>query len=273
MVVLAKKRYILSMTLMLLTAGCVSPNPEPPSGAVPPSPGPTIASAPQTTAAELAPERYCYGIDSETLTGVVRLQVEDNQRVSGDSSVTIHVEPEGYYSSYAQKLEGLLHNREVSMDIATWIEYDQQQSQEVWTITPDTLKTERETFTAIDCAAARERFAGPDGLEAAELLEGATLHTQPVQFEPGASSAILENSVVRGERDVYLITAQGGQSMQLTLTSLEDNAVFDVISPSGYVLVRESTGEDVLLPQTGNYQVVVGGTRGNASYSLQVEIR
>ncbi|MBD0267416.1 MAG: hypothetical protein ICV77_03885 [Cyanobacteria bacterium Co-bin8] len=240
---------------------------------------PTSASTPASTAAQtgsdsasLAPGRYCYGIESEDLSGVIRLAVEESQSVTGDSSATIHADSEGYYSSYAQKLEGILQAGQISMDVTTWIEYDLQESQEVWTVTPETLKTEQRTFTAIDCATAQERFVGPDGLEASDLLEGVTLRPQQVQFEPGTSSAVLEGAVVQGERNVYRVDAQGGQQMFLDITSLEDNAVFDVISPSGFVLERESTSGDVLLPQTGEYQVVVGGTRGNAAYTLKIDI-
>ncbi|HEY9877228.1 MAG TPA: hypothetical protein V6D29_02170 [Leptolyngbyaceae cyanobacterium] len=225
-----------------------------------------------STASSLAPGRYCYGIDSQTLDGVVRLTVAENQTITGDSAATIQSEAEGYSSSYTQKLKGKLQNGQISMDVTTWIEYDVQNTQEVWTATPEVLKTEREEFTTIPCEEAREQFVGPDGLEAADLLEGATLRIQRVQFSPGKSSVLLENSVVRGERDVYLINAQGGQEMSLDLSSPEGNAVFDVISPSGYVLLREAEQETLALPQTGDYQVVVGGTRGNASYKLRVEI-
>lgn len=237
----------------------------------PSTPASPVASTPMATSS-LPPGRYCYGVDSETLSGAVRLQVEADQKVSGDSSVSIQNEAEGYYSSYAQTLEGLLQDGQIAMDITTWIEYDRQDSQEVWTITPDTLEASGTTFEAIDCEVAKERFVGPDGLEAADLLEGATLHTQRVQFTPGESATVLEDAVVLGDRNVYVINAQGGQRLLLNLSSSEDNAALDVISPSGSVLVRESTQEDLVLPQTGDYQVLVGSTRGNASYTLTVEI-
>lgn len=237
-----------------------------------PSSTSTASPTSNSTSSSLSPGRYCYGIDSPSLDGVVRLLVAENQTVTGDSVATIQAEAEGYYSSYAQKLKGFLNNGRISMEVTTWIEYDVQNAQEVWSVTAETLKTEREEYTAIPCEEAREKFVGPDGLEAADLLEGATLNTQRVEFDAGQSSAVLENSVVRGDRDVYLINAQGGQQMVLNLSSPEENATFDVISPSGFVLAREARNETLGLPQTGEYQVVVGGTRGNASYTLRVEI-
>lgn len=165
-----------------------------------------------------------------------------------------------------------MHDGQIAVNLTTWIEYDVQKAQEVWTITPQTLLADQVELSAVDCEAARERFAGPDDLEAADLLEGATLHTQQVQFASGESSAVLADAVVLGDHNVYLINAKGGQSLLLNLAAQEDNAVLDVISPSGYVLVRESTQESLLLPQTGDYKVIVGGTRGNASYTLKIKI-
>ncbi|PSN12271.1 hypothetical protein C7271_23705 [filamentous cyanobacterium CCP5] len=243
-----------------------------PSGSPPAATGSDLPAA--AADAAIAPGRYCYSIDSETLSGVVRLTVAEGQEVSGDGSFTIHNEEASYYSSYIQQLEGSLYQGEISTNIRTWIEYDVQDSQEVWQISPESLQTEGEDLSAIPCEVAKERWLGPDGLlEAADLLEAPTaINTQRVEFEPGAFSATVENAVVRGERDRYLVNAQGGQNMILSITSLEDNAVFDVISPGGLLLERETTQSDLILPYTGDYQILVGGTRGNASYTLDIEI-
>jgi hypothetical protein len=37
-------------------------------------------------------------------------------------------------------------------------------------------------------------------------------------------------------------------------------------------LLTEGQNESVLLPETGDYQIIVGGTRGNATYTLDVAI-
>jgi len=99
-----------------------------------------------------------------------------------------------------------------------------------------------------------------------------------VKFKPGTSSATLENSVIRGERDVYLLGASKGQTMQLKISSLESNAVFDLASidpktKARRVLKQEAINWSGKLPQTGDYQVIVSGTRGNATYRLNVAIR
>ena len=228
---------------------------------------------PVPEAIAMAPDRYCYVIDSATLTGAVRLRVDAAARIRGDSVVSIHNEDTGYYSSYAQKFTGDLVGDRAELTVMTWIEYDLQEFDETWQITPSTLTINNDVFTAASCdePTVANYFIGPDGLDGETLLAELP-PAQRVEFAPGTSWTTLENSVVRGDRDVYLLGAQGGQQMNLDIESLESNAVFDVISPSGTVMAREAVSESLVLPQTGDYTVIVGGTRGNASYTLEVAI-
>lgn len=98
-----------------------------------------------------------------------------------------------------------------------------------------------------------------------------------VKFPRGASGVTLKGSVVRGDRDEYLLGAGKGQTMTVKITSVEDNAVFQIYAPNGRALEGADEGEDAMewngtLPRAGDYRIVVGGTRGNASYSLSIEI-
>jgi len=100
----------------------------------------------------------------------------------------------------------------------------------------------------------------------------------PVKFDPGQSSATIKNSVLRGTRDVYILGAGRQQIMTIKITSTENNAVFDVLMPPDSTanrrIMREGVRElTVKLPQSGDYQIVVGPTRGNASYRLVVSIK
>lgn len=97
--------------------------------------------------------------------------------------------------------------------------------------------------------------------------------TQRIQFSPNTNSKVISDSVVRGTRDIYLMGAKAAQTMIITITSVENNAVFDVMSPSGQLLAQEKTTYRLVLPKTGDYKIIVGGTRGNASYKLKVEIK
>jgi hypothetical protein len=117
---------------------------------------------------------------------------------------------------------------------------------------------------------------------AALIVSGAALartHTERIRFQRGKSTAVIENAVVRGDRDRYLLGARAGQSMSVRITSLERNAVFTVYRPGGQrALAGTEEGKDAVrwsgrLPATGDYEILVGGTRGNASYTLTVSIR
>ena len=99
-----------------------------------------------------------------------------------------------------------------------------------------------------------------------------------VKFKKGESSASYENSVVRGDRDIYVLGAKKYQVMTVSISSLEDNAVFQIVDKrTGRMLYGAADGDDATswdgeLPSTGDYEIIVGGTRGNASYTLTVYI-
>jgi hypothetical protein len=98
-----------------------------------------------------------------------------------------------------------------------------------------------------------------------------------VRFERGSTSATLSGSVVRGDRDVYELGASAGQVMEVGVTALEDNAAFVIKAPGGRSLpgAAETDGAAIWrgeLPASGTYRIEVGGTRGNAEYTLRVVI-
>jgi hypothetical protein len=95
---------------------------------------------------------------------------------------------------------------------------------------------------------------------------------ETISFAKGATSAVAKGSVVRGDRKTYIVNAAKNQSMTLSITALESNAVVDLIGPDGKVLKQGATTVKQVLPATGDYQVVVGGTRGNATYEVTIAI-
>jgi len=135
------------------------------------------------------------------------------------------------------------------------------------TATP--AQTEAATQTAVPATAAPATAtptpAQPQGVD------------QRISFAAGATSAAVENAVISGTRDRYTLWVQAGQTMRVEITSLEDNADFQVYAPDGQQLKGESAGAvierwELLLPQSGDYVIVVGPTRGNATYRLVVSI-
>ena len=100
--------------------------------------------------------------------------------------------------------------------------------------------------------------------------------TKRVRFQRGRTTAVLKNSVVRGTVDRYLLGARKGQQIIVHITSVENNAVFNIYTPQGGTLAGEgedSTDWSGTLPASGDYVIEVGGTRGNATYTLKVTVR
>jgi type II secretory pathway pseudopilin PulG len=99
-----------------------------------------------------------------------------------------------------------------------------------------------------------------------------------VQFARGDTAATLRGAVVRGDFDIYILRGNAGQSIDVGISSIENNAVFQIKGPDGAELGGAQSGDDTRnwsgkLPRSGDYRIVVGGTRGNATYKLKVSIR
>jgi len=192
---------------------------------------------------------YCFSVaTNDGLDSTARIYIQGNQ-VTGRVEATIQNEQESYYTSYNQTLQGTKKGNQLNLNITTKIELDTQKTQEIWTLTSDSLNTGRVVYQKQPCLVSQIRFA------------------------PGTNSATVNQSVVRGSRNIYLLRANQGQRMDVKITSLENNAVFDVIAPNGEILKTEATQSSLKLPATGNYEIIVGGTRGNATYKLNVKIQ
>ncbi len=100
-----------------------------------------------------------------------------------------------------------------------------------------------------------------------------------VRFAPGTSSTTIRGAVVRGDRDRYYIGAKAGQTMSVKITSTEKNAVFQIyFHGEEESLPGAGDGDDATtwsgkLPIDNEYVLVVGGTRGNATYALTISIK
>jgi hypothetical protein len=102
--------------------------------------------------------------------------------------------------------------------------------------------------------------------------------TTRIRFAKGKNSATVSGSVVRGDRENFLVGAKAGQTMTVRISSLEDNAVFQIEGPDGEYLPGVADGDDAMkfmgvLPNKGDYKIIVGGTRGNTTYKLTVSIK
>lgn len=134
------------------------------------------------------------------------------------------------------------------------------------------LKTTK-TQTATPESTKQDSTFGDRAILQPTFLIAQESRTQRIQFARGATSAVVESGVVRGTRDIYLLGARRRQTLTLNITSVEKNAVFDILAPNESILRQEATSWRGILPATGDYKIIVGGTRGNASYRLQVMVR
>lgn len=106
---------------------------------------------------------------------------------------------------------------------------------------------------------------------------------QEIKFKPGKSSTTIKGTVLSSDRDEYTLAAKAGQVMSVSITAEEDNAVFQIYRKmaSGWEPLEGAAEddnatqwEDKLLGK-GNerLKIIVGGKRGNATYTLEVAIK
>ena len=100
-----------------------------------------------------------------------------------------------------------------------------------------------------------------------------------IKFPRGRTSTVINNAVLRDEIDQYILNARAGQKMKVDITSVEDNASFQITGPDKTQLLPGAGFDDDVkhwngeLPESGDYTIEVAPTRGNATYRLKVEIR
>ena len=96
-----------------------------------------------------------------------------------------------------------------------------------------------------------------------------------IQIPAGQTSATVRGSIVRGEGPkAYSLAARKGQVLDLFASSPGNGAVFELRDPAGRTISgRDLPALTTVLPLTGTYRVVVGATRGNASFSLQATVK
>ena len=92
-------------------------------------------------------------------------------------------------------------------------------------------------------------------------------------------STTVSGSVIRGERARHLVKAKAGQTLNVSISSDENNAVFQIYSPAEkQTLPGAGETDDAMnwsgkVPADGEYVIVVGPTRGNATYKLTYSLK
>ncbi len=93
-----------------------------------------------------------------------------------------------------------------------------------------------------------------------------------IRFGVGDVSAVVDDTVVRGERDRYTFDAAADQRLVTEISSAENNAVFAIRTPEGAIQVADATDFRTSLAAGGTYEVCIGGIRGNTNYEFYLEI-
>jgi len=119
--------------------------------------------------------------------------------------------------------------------------------------------------------------SGTSPTAAATVMPKSGPVNQSIRFDSGPLSLTLNGAVISGERDRYNLSMSKGEMLDVIITSTEANAVFTIIGPDGNALPGTEEGKDinnwaVQAPSDGSYSIVVGSTRGNATYKLQVKV-
>ena len=95
-----------------------------------------------------------------------------------------------------------------------------------------------------------------------------------VRFQRGSSSTVVKGKAALGFPDTYLIGARGGQTMTLQLNAPPKRASFTVFTPdSNGILTDSATRWTGVLPESGDYSIIVDGDEKGTQYTLNISIR
>ncbi|MDI1284596.1 MAG: hypothetical protein PSV46_09375 [Reyranella sp.] len=127
--------------------------------------------------------------------------------------------------------------------------------------------------------------------QAADPTPAPVPKVRPIFFASGSSRGTIGGHVMRGQHDIYSLTAPAGQIMSVTVTAPDDNATFQIYEPGttvsrdadgalefkGQALRAAAEGEMTTrwtgrLPVRGTYLLEVGSTRGQARYSMDIRL-
>ena len=134
----------------------------------------------------------------------------------------------------------------------------------------DTAATRAETIYRFDGKQYREGKTSIVQMETRERKPA----SRRLQFKRGTSSTTVTGKVSIALPDTFLVGARAGQVMTVKLTALRKSVRFLLMSPTTRNLVadnaREWTG---ILPETGDYYIIVDADERNSTYSMTITIK
>jgi len=103
----------------------------------------------------------------------------------------------------------------------------------------------------------------------------ATPEPTRIQFETGTTSATVPGSIEQDDVEHYVLHALAGQTMEVAITSLNNDVLLDVLGADGTVLKRHPVGQPYWrgeLPSTQDYFINAVSVGGETDYTLVVTI-
>ncbi len=243
------------------------------------------------TNAALTAGNYCYEKEAGDVHTYGRINIDADNNVSGGIQHDFPSEG-GDVSSILVSVSGTANGNTLDLRKSSFSEYDTvwffipgepvDTESATWEVTPQALSVDEDTEERIfadqlessDCKQVNQAMKRPAGQNSVPLIAGySNVTKKDVQFDADKFGTTVSGGLVRGEAAMYLLQAQEGQTMMLDTSAEGNNAVVHVVSPSGVLLIREKQTASISLPETGTYEILVSGTRGNASYDLDIEVR
>ncbi len=99
-----------------------------------------------------------------------------------------------------------------------------------------------------------------------------------IKFEKGKPWFIFSGAVVAGDSDTYIFRANKNQDLKVSITSVQENAVFTVVNAKTGKLLENTADSNKTteflgaITTSGEYKILVKPSDGNASYKLSVEL-
>ena len=95
---------------------------------------------------------------------------------------------------------------------------------------------------------------------------------EAIRFESGTSGATVSGTVQDAKVKLYSIDVSAGQTMNLSLSSIQNNGQLAVVAPSGELIMSDVTLEEFVLGEDGEYTIIVSAIEGQAVYELTVTV-
>jgi len=222
----------------------------------------------------LSTGEHCYKLDTTDRKRAVKLTVNDSGDVTGAHSGYQHNRENSYQVAYSGIVSGTLLNKDLTLNVMSQVETSLIGRTEIWQIKQDSLRVREDTLSKNNCDN-QSHLEYNNNFTLADLNPNANqISSKQIYVDEGKSSTTLTTDPIRsGDYITYTIGAKQGQKLSLEILQ-QQSIDFSLVSPSGTLLGRELTYADIVLPETGDYQIFVSTqTSGTDESELYLGIR